>query len=81
VTVLVSASSPEMRCATRFHHDMRRGRGREEARKLPSVESMPSDDVPLAIRDRDFEHGLCDVHGDCRSIHLGLLLVTLMGIS
>ncbi len=42
---------------------------------------MPIDDVPLAIRDRHFEHGLCDVHGDCRSIHVGLLLVALMGFS
>jgi hypothetical protein len=50
-------------------------------RELPSVESMPTHDVPLVIRDGYFEHGLCDVHGDCRSIHLGLLLVALMGIS
>jgi hypothetical protein len=37
--------------------------------------------MPLAICDGDFEHTLCDVYGDCRSIHLGLLLVALMGIS
>jgi hypothetical protein len=37
--------------------------------------------VPLPIRDRDFEDRLCEVHSDCRSIHSGLLLVTLMGIS
>jgi hypothetical protein len=70
-----------MRSATRFHHHVRRRRGPQEVRELSSVQSMPSDNVPLTIRDGDFEHGLCDVHGDCRSIHLGLLLVALMGIS
>jgi hypothetical protein len=55
--------------------------GREDVHELSSIESMPSDDASLVIRDDDFEHGLCDVHGECRSIHLGLLLVSLMGIS
>jgi hypothetical protein len=52
-----------------------------EVRELAPVESMPPHDVPVAIRDRDFEHGLCEVHSDCRSIHHGLLVVTLMGVS
>jgi hypothetical protein len=52
-----------------------------EARGLAPVESMPRHDVPLAIRDRDFEDRLSEVHSDCRSIHLGLLLVPLMGTS
>jgi hypothetical protein len=58
-----------------------RSHGRQESREPTPVESMPSHDVPLAIRDRYFEHCLCDVHGDCRRIHLGLLSVVLMGIS
>jgi hypothetical protein len=70
-----------MRRATRLHHDVGRRPGRKESRELSSVESMPAHDVPVAIRDRDFKHDLCDVHGGCRSIHIGLLLVVLMGIS
>jgi hypothetical protein len=50
-------------------------------RELTPVESPPSHNVPLPIRDCDLEYALGDVHGDCRSIHLGLLLVALMGIS
>jgi hypothetical protein len=70
-----------MRGATCFHHHVSRRRRRKEARELLSVESMSGGDAPLAIRDCDFEHVLCDVYSDCRSIHLGLLLVALMGIS
>ena len=54
---------------------------REEARELPPIQTLPRDDAPLRIRDRELEHGLCEVHGHCRSIHLGLLLVALMGVS
>ena len=39
------------------------------------VSRLPFDDPPGSIRERHFEHVLCQIHGDRRSIHLGLLLV------
>ena len=51
----------------------------EEARELRAIQALTRDDTPLRIRDRELEHGLCEVHGHCRSIHLGLLLVAADG--
>ena len=52
---------------------------REEARELRSIQTLALADVPMRIRDRELEDSLCEVHSHCRSIHLGLLLVALMG--
>jgi hypothetical protein len=48
---------------------------RKDPRKLPPVQALTRDDVPVHIREGTLEDGLCEVDGHCRSMHLGLLLV------
>ena len=60
---------------------MGRCRLRQEAAEPRTIQPPPPHDTPLRIRERELEHGLCEVNGHCRSIHLGLLLVALMGVS
>ena len=81
VPVLLRHAAPVVRGPTRLHHHVRRRLLREESRKLPSVQALARDDVPLRVRGGELEDGFCEVNGHCRSIHLGLLLVTLMGVS
>ena len=60
---------------------MRRGLLREKARERCAIQALARDHTPLRIRESQLEDGLCEVDGRCRSIHLGLLLVALMGVS
>ena len=47
----------------------------------PTGEPMASREAPLAIGHGPFTDGLCEVDGHCHSMHRGLLLVVLMGVS
>jgi hypothetical protein len=60
---------------------MGRRRLRQESREPRTIQPLPSHQTPLCIRQRDLEYGFCEINGHCRSIHLGLLLVTLMAVS
>ena len=79
VARLLRRGPPEVRGATGLHDDMRRRLGLEKQRELPSGEAVASDDVPRAVRDRDFEDALCEIHGDGRRMHGGLLPVWSVG--
>jgi hypothetical protein len=81
MAMLLRDTPPVMRCAARFHHHVGGSGLREEACEARTIEPLPSHEPPLRIRERQFEHGLCEVDGHCRSLHLGLLLVALMGVS
>jgi hypothetical protein len=60
---------------------VRRVRLSEKAPELRAIQALTGRDAPLRIGDRQLEDSFCEIHGHCRSIHSGLLLVALMGIS
>ncbi|MBV6425124.1 MAG: hypothetical protein NAOJABEB_02938 [Steroidobacteraceae bacterium] len=68
-------SGPEVCRATGFHHDELHGAVGEEAFALRARQSMAFDDPPVLVGHREFEDVLCQVDGDGRSMHLGLLPV------
>ncbi|MFO1376814.1 MAG: hypothetical protein U1F14_07415 [Steroidobacteraceae bacterium] len=47
----------------------------EPAFELAARQPCTFDDAPVAIGDGQLEDALCQIDGDGRSIHLGLLLV------
>jgi hypothetical protein len=81
MAMLLRKASPVMRHTASLHDHVDRGRCSEEAREGRSIQTLTRDHMPLRIRERQLEDGLCQVDGHCRSIHLGLLLVTLMAVS
>src|SRR5438093_9199865 len=65
-----------MRGAASLHDHYAAGRQCiHEPLKLPARQPFALDDPTRTIRDGDLEHVLCQIHGDSRSIHRGLLLV------
>jgi hypothetical protein len=79
MTARVTATTPVVRRATRFHHDLRAGGQRvDEPFKLAARQSLSFDDPTRTIRRRYLKDILCQVHRHRRSIHFGLLLVQLV---
>ena len=70
-----------MRRPARFHYGVGRDRLREKASEARTTEPLPPHEPPVGVSKRQFEHRLCEVDSHRRSIHLGLLLVALMGVS
>ena len=72
----LSAPAPVVRGPACFHHQRRaRGQPVDERFELPAREPFAVDDPVRAIGHRHFEDVLCEIHGNRRSIHIGLLLV------
>jgi hypothetical protein len=68
--------APIVRRTAPFHDHFGARRQRvDEALELPSRQPLPLGDSIRTIRHCYFEDVLCQIHGDRRSIHLGLLLV------
>jgi hypothetical protein len=81
VAMLLRKPSPIVRRPARLHHHVCRRRRRQESRTLRARQAVASGDAKLGIRERKLEYRLCEVDSHCRSIHFGLLLVALMGVS
>ena len=65
---------------TRLHDDLGADRhGLYPSLKLPPTQAPAVDDATRTICERQLEHILCQIDGDRRSIHLGLLLVQVLG--
>jgi len=65
---------PVMGCAAGLKDKRNRRVLGAEAMGLFSVEALTVDDAPGAVGAGEFEDVLCEVNGDERSIHVGLLL-------
>ena len=68
---------PVVRGAARLHHHPLDGTVSEPAFKLPAREAMACGDLPVLIGHGELKDVLCQIDGDGRSIHLGLLSVGL----
>jgi hypothetical protein len=66
-------SRPEMGRPTRFHDHQSDSAVMKPALKLGSAQPCPINHFPVLIGDSDFEHALCQIHRNGRSIHVGLL--------
>jgi hypothetical protein len=64
-----------MRATTGFHHDLAGRKLHEEAKKSGATEALALRNMPICIRNGELEDILCQVDGNDRSIHIGLLLV------
>jgi hypothetical protein len=81
VTMRSGDAGPVVGGAAGLHHQVRRGLAREEPLELWPRQSTPADDPPSRVRQGELEDTLSQVNTDRRSIHVGLLLVQLMGVS
>ena len=72
-----SQRAPVVRGAAGFHHDPAHGAVGEPALELPAGEAVALNHPPVLIGHGELENVLCQVDGDGRSIHLGLLPVGL----
>lgn len=73
--LVLESTGPEVRRAAGLHHHLRHGTVVKPTLELTSGQAMPLDDAPVTIGDGQLEDVLCQIHGDGRSIPLGLLLV------
>jgi len=70
-------AGPVVRGATGFHHHQADAAVRKPALELAAGKALAFDDLPVVIGDGELEDVLCQIDGDGRSIHLGLLPVGL----
>jgi hypothetical protein len=58
-----------------FHHDLAGRKLHEEAEEFGATEALALRNMPIRVRNGELEDIFCQVDGNDRSIHIGLLLV------